>query len=455
MLASAIRDLKALEPRRFEGRVTALEGLRIEAAGPAGALKLGAAVRFGAEDGPRGELVGFEGERAVLLACDPLDGLGPGAPVLFTSGLDTVRPSDAWLGRVIDAFAEPLDGKGPLRPGWRPRQVRAIAPNAQARARVDEKMTLGVKAIDVFAPCARGQRLGVFAGSGVGKSTILSMLARGADAEVVVIGLIGERGREVREFVEDTLGPEGLKRAVIVTATSDEAAPRRRRAAWLTLAVAEHFRDEGRQVVCFLDSVTRFAMAQREIGLAAGEPPTTRGYTPSVFAELPKLLERAGPGISVAPGEKQGHITGLFTVLVDGDDHNEPISDAVRAILDGHVTLSRAIAERGRFPAVDVLKSISRLQQILQTPLEKEIAMKARRLIALYSNMEELVRIGAYAKGADPEVDEAVRIWPQLETFLAQDVFEKSNPDDAFAKLQALMAPPPLVNPTPVRQGLR
>jgi flagellum-specific ATP synthase len=453
MLASAIRDLKALEPRRFEGRVTALEGLRIEAAGPAGALKLGAAVRFGAEDGPRGELVGFEGERAVLLACDPLDGLGPGAPVLFTSGLDTVRPSDAWLGRVIDAFAEPLDGKGPLRPGWKPRQVRAIAPNAQARARVDEKMTLGVKAIDVFAPCARGQRLGVFAGSGVGKSTILSMLARGADAEIVVIGLIGERGREVREFVEDTLGPEGLKRAVIVTATSDEAAPRRRRAAWLTLAVAEHFRDEGRQVVCFLDSVTRFAMAQREIGLAAGEPPTTRGYTPSVFAELPKLLERAGPGISVAPGEKQGHITGLFTVLVDGDDHNEPISDAVRAILDGHVTLSRAIAERGRFPAVDVLKSVSRLQQILQTPREKEIAMKARRLIALYSNMEELVRIGAYAKGADPEVDEAVRIWPQLETFLAQDVFEKSNPDDAFAKLHTLLAPPSPVNPPPVRQG--
>jgi flagellum-specific ATP synthase len=442
MLASAIRDLKALEPRHFEGRVAALEGLRIEAVGPAGALKLGAAVRFGTEDGPRGELVGFESERAILLACDPLDGLGPGAPVHFTSGLDTVRPSDAWLGRVIDAFAEPLDGIGPLRQGWKPRQVRAIAPNAQARARVDQKLALGVKAIDVFAPCARGQRLGVFAGSGVGKSTMLSMLARNADAEVVVIGLIGERGREVREFVEDTLGPEGLKRAVIITTTSDEAAPRRRRAAWLTLAVAEHFRDEGRQVVCFLDSVTRFAMAQREIGLAAGEPPTTRGYTPSVFAELPKLLERAGPGISVAPGDRQGHITGLFTVLVDGDDHNEPISDAVRAILDGHVTLSRHIAERGRFPAVDVLKSISRLQPALQTPREKEIAAHARRLIALYSNMEELVRIGAYAKGADPEVDEAVRIWPQIEAFLAQEVADRCAPDEAFAKLEALLRSP-------------
>ena len=442
MLASAIRDLKSLEPRRYEGRVTALEGLRIEAAGPAQAMRLGAAVRFGDDAGPRGELVGFEGDRAILLACDPLEGLGPGAPVLFTSGLDTVRPSDQWLGRVIDAFAEPLDGKGPLRPGWKPRQVRAIAPNAQSRARVDQKMALGVKAVDVFAPCARGQRLGVFAGSGVGKSTIMSMLARGAEADVIVIGLIGERGREVREFIEDTLGPEGLQKSVIVTATSDEAAPRRRRAAWLTLAVAEHFRDEGKQVICFLDSVTRFAMAQREIGLAAGEPPTTRGYTPSVFAELPKLLERAGPGITVPDGEPQGHITGLFTVLVDGDDHNEPVADAVRAILDGHITLSRHIAERGRFPAVDVLKSISRLQTLLQGPREKEIARKARKMISLYSNMEELVRIGAYAKGADAEVDEAVRLWPQIEAFLQQDVHEVTTPDDAINSLEALLMPP-------------
>jgi len=423
--------------------------LRIEAAGPAQALRLGASVRFVDEAGPRGELVGFEGDRAILLACDPLDGLGPGAPVLFTSGLDTVRPSDQWLGRVIDAFAEPLDGKGPLRSGWKPRQVRAIAPNAQMRARVDQKMALGVKAVDVFAPCARGQRLGVFAGSGVGKSTIMSMLARGAEADVIVIGLIGERGREVREFIEDTLGPEGLQKSVIVTATSDEAAPRRRRAAWLTLAVAEHFRDEGKQVICFLDSVTRFAMAQREIGLAAGEPPTTRGYTPSVFAELPKLLERAGPGLTVADGEPQGHITGLFTVLVDGDDHNEPIADAVRAILDGHITLSRHIAERGRFPAVDVLKSISRLQTLLQGPREKAVASKARKLIALYSNMEELVRIGAYVKGADAEVDEAVRLWPLIEAFLQQDVHQVTTPDDAIAALEAILTPPAPVAATP------
>jgi len=440
LLASAIRDVKALDPRRYVGRVTALEGLRIEAAGPGEALRLGALVRFGDEGGPRGELVGFEGERAIFLACDPLDGLRPGAPVIFSQGGDAVRPSDGWLGRVVDAFGEPMDGLGPLRCGVLPRPIRTIAPFAQARARVDEKLALGVRALDVFVPCAKGQRLGIFAGSGVGKSTLISMLAKKADADVIVIGLIGERGREVREFVEDTLGPEGLKRAVIVTATSDEAAPRRRRAAWLALAVAEHFRDQGKQVICVLDSVTRFAMAQREIGLAAGEPPTTRGYTPSVFAELPKLMERAGPGLKVGPGEAQGQITGLFTVLVDGDDHNEPVSDAVRGILDGHITLSRAIAERGRFPAIDVLKSISRLTSVLYSPEEKSLAQRARKLMALYSNMEELVRIGAYSKGADPEVDEAVRQSPKLEAFLSQEVDEATPPDEAFARLSQILA---------------
>ncbi len=441
MLAAAIRDIKAFEAVRHEGRVTALEGLRIEATGPAAALRLGASVRFGGPDGPRGELVGFQGEQGILLACDPLDGLAPGAPVIFPGGIDTVRPSDSWLGRVIDAFAEPLDGKGPLRAGLRSRPVRSMPPNPQARARVDERLALGVKAIDVFAPCAMGQRLGVFAGSGVGKSTLLSMLARNAEADVIVIGLIGERGREVREFVEDTLGPEGLKRSIVVTATSDEAAPRRRRAAWLSLAIAEHFRDEGKRVICFLDSVTRFAMAQREIGLAAGEPPTTRGYTPSVFAELPRLLERAGPGATVSPGEAQGHITGLFTVLVDGDDHNEPVADAVRAILDGHITLSRQIAERGRYPAIDVLKSVSRLTHLLQGPQEKGVVTRARRLMSLYSSMEELVRIGAYARGADPEVDEAVRVNPLIEAFLSQEMAENIGPAEAVAMLETLLAP--------------
>jgi flagellum-specific ATP synthase len=438
MLASAIREIKALEPLTHEGRVTALEGLRIEVAGPAAALRLGAFVRFGSEDGPRGELVGFEGDRAILLASDPLDGLAPGAPVLFASGLDSVRPSDAWLGRVIDAFAEPLDGKGPLRPGMRARPVRAIAPNAQSRARVDQKMGLGVKSIDVFAPCARGQRLGVFAGSGVGKSTIMSMLARGAEADVIVIGLIGERGREVREFIEDTLGPEGLQKSVIVTATSDEAAPRRRRAAWLTLAVAEHFRDEGKQVICFLDSVTRFAMAQREIGLAAGEPPTTRGYTPSVFAELPKLLERAGPGITVADGEKQGHITGLFTVLVDGDDHNEPVADAVRSILDGHVVLSRDLASRHHYPPIDVLHSVSRTMPDVTDVEHRRKAGQVREWMAAIRDSEDLVSVGAYVAGSNPRIDEARSKRDAIETFLCQEAGTLCGLTDAIASLGAL-----------------
>jgi flagellum-specific ATP synthase len=439
MLAAAIRDVKAIDARRLTGRVAAVEGLRIEAVGPLEALKLGASVRFGAPDGPRGELVGFSGERAILLACDAMDGLAPGAPVIFSSHAEIARPCGAWLGRIVDAFGQPVDGKGPLQQGASFRPVRASPPHAQSRARVDERLALGVKALDVFAPCAKGQRLGLFAGSGVGKSTLMSMLARKADADVVVIGLIGERGREVREFIEDTLGAEGLARSVVVVATSDEAAPRRRRAAWMALSVAEAFRDQGAKVICFLDSITRFAMAQREIGLAAGEPPTTRGYTPSVFAELPKLLERAGPGATAAPGQPQGQITGLFTVLVDGDDHNEPVADAVRGILDGHITLSRAIAERGRFPAIDILKSISRLNNLLLTEEEKTVVARARRLMALYANMEELVRIGAYAKGADPEVDEAVRLHPHLEAFLAQGVSEAVAPDMAFAELRAIL----------------
>ncbi|MBI1339052.1 flagellar protein export ATPase FliI [bacterium] len=435
MLSDAIREVKRIDSILREGRVVSVEGLRIGAAGPGDSLRLGAGVRFGGLDGPRGEIVGFEGERAILLASDPIDGVRPGAAVLFESDADTVRPCGAWLGRVLDAFGAPVDGKGALAQGGLARPVRASPPQARSRGRVSERATLGVRALDLFTPCAFGQRLGVFAGSGVGKSTLMSMLTRRAEADVVVIGLIGERGREVREFVEDVLGPEGLARAVIVTSTSDEPAPRRRRAAWLTLAVAEHFRDEGLRVLCFIDSVTRFAMAQREIGLAAGEPPTTRGYTPSVFAELPKLLERAGPGLSEEAGGRGGCITGMFTVLVEGDDLNEPVADAVRGILDGHVSLSREIAERGRYPAIDVSRSLSRLSNSLQTEGERRLVAEARRLIALYADMAELVRIGAYAAGSDPDVDRAVRLWPAIEAVLAQEVDEASDVDGAARAL--------------------
>jgi flagellum-specific ATP synthase len=293
--------------------------------------------------------------------------------------------------------------------------------------------------MNVFTTCCRGQRLGVFAGSGVGKSVLLSMLAKQADCDAVVVGLIGERGREVREFIEETLGEEGLKRAIVVVATSDEPALKRRQAAYMTLAVAEYLRDQDMEVLCLMDSVTRFAMAQREIGLAAGEPPTTKGYTPTVFTELPKLLERAGPGPVRPDGTTAGPITGLFTVLVDGDDHNEPIADAVRGILDGHIVMERAIAERGRFPAINVLKSISRTMPGCHLPHERQIVTEARQALSAYANMEELIRIGAYRAGADPQVDRAILLNPALEAFLGQDKDEVTGLDESFERLQQIL----------------
>src|SRR5271168_1429514 len=288
--------------------------------------------------------------------------------------------------------------------------------------------------MDVFTTCCRGQRLGVFAGSGVGKSVLLSMLARHAACDAVVVGLIGERGREVREFIEETLGPEGLARAVVVVATSDEPALKRRQAAYMTLAIAEYLRDQDLEVLCLMDSITRFAMAQREIGLAAGEPPTTKGYTPTVFSELPKLLERAGPGPIRPDGSEAGSITGLFTVLVDGDDHNEPIADAVRGILDGHVVLDRAIAERGRYPAINVLRSVSRTMPGCNSTEENALIQRARRLLALYDDMAELIRLGAYRKGSDEAVDEAIHYNAAIEAFLAQRKDEKTNLADCYAQ---------------------
>jgi flagellum-specific ATP synthase len=339
----------------------------------------------------------------------------------------------------VNAFGEAIDGKGPMPQGTIPYPLRAAPPAAHDRSRVGERLDLGVRAMNVFTTCCRGQRLGVFAGSGVGKSVLLSMLARQADCDVVVVGLIGERGREVREFIEETLGEAGLERAIVVVATSDEPALKRRQAAYLTLALAEFMRDQGLEVLCLMDSVTRFAMAQREIGLAAGEPPTTKGYTPTVFSELPKLLERAGPGARLADGTMGGPITGLFTVLVDGDDHNEPIADAVRGILDGHIVMERAIAERGRFPAINVLKSISRTMPACQMPHERAIVTEARQTLAAYSNMEELIRIGAYRMGADRQIDRAIALNPALEAFLGQDKDEVTDMDTSFDQLAQIL----------------
>src|SRR4051794_34339688 len=373
----------------------------------------------------------------------PVEGVAPGAEIRIEPLGSAVRPTKAWLGRVVDAFGNPVDGKGPLPSGVAAYPLRASPPSAHARARVGERLDVGVRAMNAFATLCRGQRLGVFAGSGVGKSVLLSMLAREADCDAVVVGLIGERGREVREFIEETLGEEGLKRAIVVVATSDEPALKRRQAAFMTMAIAEYLRDQDQDVLCLMDSVTRFAMAQREIGLAAGEPPTTKGYTPTVFTELPKLLERAGPGPVRPDGTRAGPITGIFTVLVDGDDHNEPIADAVRGILDGHIVMERGIAERGRFPAINVLKSISRTMPGCHAPQEREIVSAARQTLASYANMEELIRIGAYRTGADAQVDRAIALNAALEAFLAQDKDEVTGLDAGFERLSAILESAP------------
>jgi flagellum-specific ATP synthase len=431
-LTARIAELETIE--RF-GRVAAVNGLLIEATGPAEALSLGARAVIESREPTRAEIVGFRGERAMLLAFDEVGAIRPGDRIRLQHSAGQIAPHPSWLGRVVDAFGAPVDGLGPLKTGSAFRAVKASPPSAHARGRVGGRIDLGVRALNAFAACCRGQRMGVFAGSGVGKSVLLSMLARNAEADVIVIGLIGERGREVREFIEDTLGEAGLARSVVVVATSDEPAARRRLAAHVACAVAEHFRDEGQDVLLLLDSVTRFAMAGREIGLAAGEPPTTKGYTPSVFADLPRLLERAGPGLSGRPGS----ITGLFTVLVDGDDHNEPIADAARGILDGHIVMERGIAERGRYPAINVLKSVSRTMPGCHSQEENALVARARRLLAAYSDMEELIRIGAYKKGADPEIDEAIAKRAALEAFLGQGKDESTPIAEGFARLAAAL----------------
>ena len=340
------------------------------------------------------------------------------------------------MGRVVNGFGEPIDGRGPLGRGSVFMPYRADPPPAHARRRVGAPLDLGVRVLDTFLTLCRGQRMGIFAGSGVGKSVLLSMLSRNARSDVAVIGLIGERGREVKEFLEEDLGEAGLARSVVIVATSDETALMRRQAAWLTLAVSEYFRELGKDVLCMMDSVTRFAMAQREIGLATGEPPTTKGYTPTVFAELPRLLERAGPGTG------EGSVTGFFTVLVDGDDHNEPVADAVRGILDGHVVMERAIAEQGRFPAVNVLKSVSRTMPRSCDPAYWPVVQAARSALATYGDMEELIRLGAYKAGSNAGVDEAIRLFPLLDSFLRQGKEESTSMSDSYTRLAEIMAPP-------------
>lgn len=430
-LANLIADFEQIPENRHYGRVTGVLGLLLEVGGVPGRVAIGGRCEVVAQDGRRVicEVVGFRGGGALLMPFGPLDGVGLGCKAEVTKGVAAIYPHNAWLGRVVNALGEPIDGKGPLPQGRIAYPLRNRPPPAHARKRVQGKVDLGVRALNTFLTCCRGQRMGIFAGSGVGKSVLLSMLARYTTADVTVIGLIGERGREVQEFIEDDLGPDGLARSVVVVSTSDESPLMRRQAAHLMMTVAEFLRDQDSDVLCLMDSITRFATAQREIGLSAGEPPTTKGYTPTVFAELPKLLERAGPGTG------KGTITGLFTVLVEGDDHNEPIADAVRSILDGHIMLDRAIAERGRYPAINILRSISRTMPQCNDDEENRLVGTARAHLATYEDMAELIRLGAYRQGSDSRVDAAIKYYPALEAFLAQKKGERADMASGYAAL--------------------
>ncbi len=438
LLRQALDAIEAVEPYRVFGRVAAVRGLLVEVAGPVGAMQVGGRLEIQVDGGPAVacEVIGFSGERALAMPFGSLIGVRRGCEARVAAGAPGVRPSAGWLGRVVDALGRPLDGKGPLPTGPRLYPFRADPPAAHSRRRVGAPLDLGIRAINTFLTASRGQRMGIFAGSGVGKSVLLSMMARATEADVAVIGLVGERGREVQEFLQDDLGPDGLARSVVVVATSDESALMRRNAAYLTLAVSEHFRDAGSSVLCMMDSVTRFAMAQRDIGLAAGEPPTAKGYTPTVFAELPRLLERAGPGTG------DGTVTALFTVLVEGDDHNEPVADAVRGILDGHIVMTRDIAERGRYPAINVLRSVSRTMPRSCDPDFLPLVTKARQVLATFGDMEELIRLGAYRPGTSAEVDEAVSLMPQLEAFLAQRKEESTSIADGYRRLAEILRVP-------------
>jgi flagellum-specific ATP synthase len=433
-------SINELADYQLFGRVSKILGMLVEVGGVERELAIGDRCNLmprGADPIPC-EVVGFREGHALVMPFKPLDRVGLGCRAEVGTAQPAVFPSNAWLGRVINAFGEPIDGKGPILSGEDHMLLKNKPPAAHDRKRLGEKLDLGVRAINCFLSTARGQRMGIFAGSGVGKSVLMSMLARYTEAEVSVIGLIGERGREVQEFLEDDLGVEGLKRSVVIVSTSDESPLMRRQAAYMTLAVAEYFRDQGKQVLCMMDSVTRFAMAQREIGLSAGEPPTAKGYPPTTFSELAKLLERAGPGV-----KGKGDITAFFSVLVEGDDHNEPISDAVRGIIDGHVVLERAIADRGRYPAINVLRSISRSMPRCLTPEQAALVARGREIMSTYEDMQELIRLGAYRRGSDPKVDEAIMIYPKIEAFLAQKPLEKTSLADGYKQLAQVLGMAP------------
>ena len=416
------------------GKVLQVIGLTIEADGPESSIGDLCRIynKLGDEDYINAEVVGFKEEKVLLMPLGSMEGLKPGAVVINTNDPIKVKVGSGLLGRVLDGLGNPLDGLGEIR-SHTYRNTSSQSVNPMIKKPIDEVLPFGIRSIDAFMSVGKGQRMGVFAGSGVGKSTTLAMIARNTQADVNVLALIGERGREVREFVEKTLGEEGLAKSVVIVATSEQPSLVKIKAAFVATTIAEYFRDQGKDVLFMLDSVTRIAMAQREVGLAIGEPPATRGYTPSVFALMPKLLERTGTS-------DKGTITGLYTVLVEGDDFNEPISDTVRSILDGHVMLSRDLAHKNHYPAVDVLQSISRVMTEITDPEHKKSAAKIRNLLATYHKNIDLINIGAYVTGTDPQIDKSIQLIDEINLFLCQSINDKTSFDETIQSLLEIAA---------------
>jgi flagellum-specific ATP synthase len=438
-LQSAVRRVREARVTETCGRVVQLIGLVIESEGPLAAMGEVCRIESARHDGfTLAEVVGFRNHHLLLMPLGEIHGIHAGSEVIATGRPLRVSVGNALKGRVIDGLGEPIDGLGPIVTEHSV-GLNLRPPHPLKRQRITDIFQTGIKSIDTFTPCGRGQRLGIFAGSGVGKSTLLGMMSSKAEADVNVIALIGERGREVREFLEKDLDENGRKKSVVVVATSNEPALNRIKGAFLAMAIAEYFRDAGKNVLLMMDSVTRFAMAQREIGLAVGEPPTTRGYTPSVFSLLPQLLERAGTG-------EQGAITGLFTVLVEADDMNDPIADSVRSILDGHIVLTRELATQNHYPAVDVLESVSRLNHDLLKPEQLGFAGTAREHLAVYRRNQDLINIGAYPAGSNPAIDQAIAMREPLLKFLRQGVDEGYSTVQSWSLLSKILTTPPPVD---------
>lgn len=432
-LKKYLKELETITLIKYTGYVSRIVGLTIESIGPA--VEIGELCEIHPVNGNaaiKAEVVGFKENTVLLMPLGEMSGIGPGSKVTASGHYLQVNVGESLLGRVLDGLGNPIDGRpAPVTTGKS--NANNSPPNPLLRKRITQPLSLGIKAIDGLITCGKGQRIGIFAGSGVGKSTLLGMIARNTTADINVIALIGERGREVREFIENDLGEEGLKRSIVIVATSDQPALVRLKGALIATAMAEYFRDQGKDVVLMMDSLTRFSMAQREVGLAVGEPPVTKGYTPSVFAVLPKLLERAG-------NSEHGSITGLYTVLVDGDDFNEPISDTVRGILDGHIILSRKLATLGHYPAIDVLGSVSRVMPNIVTDEHLEASRVMRELLAVYSEAEDLINIGAYKQGSNPKIDLSIEKNAECTNYLRQGVHEQFNYDDIVGELLGIVS---------------